>query len=135
MEDAQNSEGFQKEIAELEAKLAAKKQELAGTGVESPEKAVFKQVIREHVTLSEQPSVSIPVAAPATSANPAPRKTTTKEDQQLNLFVAHAFTKGLSAAIAEAKKTGDAFFIDMLHDRLADEYYQKLVAARKVNPT
>ncbi len=79
--------------------------------------------------------MSIPVVAPPTSAQPAPRKTTAKEDQQLKVFIAHAFTKGLSAAIAEAKKTGDAFFIDMLHDRLADEYYQKLVAARKVNPT
>lgn len=135
MTEAQNPEAFHQEIAELEAKLAAKKQELAGAGMESPEKIVFKQVVREHVTPSEQPSASIPVVTPAAPVKASTRKPTTKEEQQLNVFVAHAFTKGLSDAIAEAKKTGDAFFIDMLHDRLADEYYQKLLAARKVNPT
>ena len=135
MTEAQTTEVFNKEIAELEAKLAAKKQELANSGVESTEKAVFKSVVREHVALGEQRAVQIPTAAaPATSATPA-RKPTTKEEQQVNLFIAHAFTKGIASAIAEARATGDAFFMDLLHDRLADEYYQKLVAARKVNPT
>lgn len=135
MAEGQTTEVFNKEIAELEAKLAAKKQELANSGVESTEKAVFKQVVREHIAPSEQPSVQISTtASPATSATTT-RKPTAKEEQQVNLFIAHAFTKGIASAIAEAKQTGDAYFIDLLHDRLADEYYQKLVAARKVNPT
>lgn len=125
---------FHQEIAELEAKLAAKKQELLNSGVESTEKHILKQVIREHVTPSEQPKVAIPAATSTTSASPA-RKPTTQEEQQLNVLVAHAFTKGLAAAISEARRSGDAFFIDMLHDRLADEYYQKLLAARKIKET
>ena len=135
MDPGQNTEAFNQEIAELEAKLAAKKQELMRSGMESPEKVVFKQVVREHVTPSEQPNANIPVATPAKTAAPAARKPTTQEEQKLNVLVAHAFTRGLSAAIAEAKKTGDAYFVDMLHDRLADEYYQKLLAARKINST
>ncbi len=123
---------FTKEIAELEAKLAAKKQELLRSGIESPEKTVFKQVVREHVTPGEQPSISIPVASPQKTSQSS-RQATPQEEQQINQLVAHAFTKGLAAAIAEAKKTGDPFFIDLLHDRLADEYYQKLLAAHKVN--
>jgi hypothetical protein len=130
---AEGQEIFHQEIAELEAKLAAKKQELMRSGVESPEKAVFKQVVREHVTAGEQPKVVIPTTAAPAKAAPV-RKTTPEEERQVNLLIAHAFTKGLAAAISEARKTNDAYFIDLLHDRLADEYYQKLLATRKVKP-
>jgi hypothetical protein len=131
MAEAQNTEAFHQEIAALEAKLAAKKQELMNSGVESSEKAVFKQVVREHATPSEKPSVQLPVAT-ATAASSPSRTTTPDEERKLNLLIAHAFTKGLAAAISEAQKTGDPFFIDTLHDRLADEYYQKLLTARKI---
>lgn len=131
MNPAPQPEAFHQEIADLEAKLAAKKQELLHTGVESPERAVFKQVLREHVGGSELAQPAVPIATTTSSSQPV-RTATPAEEQKLNLLVAHAFTKGLSAAIAEAKKTGDAFFVDMLHDRLADEFYQKLVAARKI---
>ena len=134
MAELKQPEVFNQEIADLEAKLAAKKQELMNSGVESPEKAVFKQVVREHVAPGEQSSASIPTASPTTASTPA-RTTTPAEEQQINLLIAHAFTKGLAAAVAEAKKTGDAFFVDQLHDRLADEYYQKLLAARKIKAT
>lgn len=131
MAEAQNTETFHQEIAALEAKLAAKKQELMNSGVESNEKMVFKQVVREHATPSNQPSAQVPTSNPATATSPA-RTVTSEEDRKINLLIAHAFTKGISAAIDEARKTGDAFFIDTLHDRLADEYYQKLLAARKI---
>lgn len=133
MNPGQTPETFNQEIAELEAKLAAKKQELMKAGVESPEQAVFKQVVREHVTPSEQATPMAPASAAPTNTNQTARTITAEETQKLNVFIAHAFTKGLSSALAEAKKTGDAFFVDMLHDRLADEYYQKLLAARKIN--
>lgn len=134
MAETTNPEIFSKEIADLEAKLAAKKQEFLGAGIESPEKAVFKQVVREQGAPSEAPKVAIPsTATPAQGSSS--RKPTAQEEQRLNLLVAHAFTKGLSAAIAEARKTGDAFFVDMLHDRLADEYYAKLLASRTVKPS
>jgi hypothetical protein len=134
MPEGTTPEVFNKEIAELEAKLAAKKQEMLRSGIESPEKTVFKEVVREHSTPGEQPRVTIPVSKPQTTTQTT-RQVTPQEEQQINLLIAHAFTKGLAAAISEAKKTGDPFFIDLLHDRLADEYYQKLVTARKVNPS
>lgn len=132
MNPGQTPEVFNQEIAELEAKLAAKKQELLRTGAESTESAVFKQVVREHAAPGEQVQPVAPAHAGATPAAVSARTVTADEQQKINTLVAFAFTKGLSAALAEAKKTGDAFFIDMLHDRLADEYYQKLLAARKI---
>ncbi len=131
METNQTPEIFNQEIAELEAKLAAKKQELMQSGAETPEKHVFKEVIREHAFASEAPKPAVPVktSSPATTAT---HTTTPQEEAQLNAMVAHAFTKGLKEAVKEARKTQSPFFIDLLHDRLADEYYDKLVAARKI---
>lgn len=129
-EQSQHTEIFTKEIAELEAKLAAKKQELVRAGVESPEHAIFKQVVREHVTPGEAPA---PTASPTSPAPTTSTRTATKDDEaKANVFIARAFTGGIKAAIAEAKKTGDAFFLDYLHDQLADAYYQKLLVAKKI---
>ncbi len=131
MNPGQTAEAFSQEIAVLEAKLAAKKQELLKTGVESAEKTVFKQVVREHTEPAGPAQAQI--ATPATASTTSSQSLTPAQTQQLNLLIAHAFTHGLAAAVAEAKKMGDSFFVDMLHDRLADEYYDRLVAARKVN--
>jgi hypothetical protein len=131
MNAGQTTEAFHQEIAALEAKLAAKKQELLTAGVESPEKAIFKQVVREHAEPASPTQAQQPVTP--TSSSSTPQSLTPAQTQQLNLLLAHAFTHGLAAAIAEAKKTGDAFFVDMLHDRLVDEYYDRLLAARKIS--
>ena len=134
MEPKPTTEIFNQEIAELEAKLASKKQELMQAGVETPEKHVFKEVIREHAFAGEATAPIIPTATTASTTSTAPRTTTPQEEATLNTFVAHAFTKGISSAVAEARKTNNPFLIDTLHDRLVDEYYQKLVAARKIKP-
>lgn len=132
MAEIKNTEVFNQEIAELEAKLAAKKQELVRNGVESPEKDVFKHVVKEHAAQESIPMNFAPSQKPA----PAPVRVPTKEEEQkISTFIAHAFTKGIASAVAEAKKTGDAYFVDLLHDRLADEYYQKLLQARKIIKT
>ena len=132
MEPKPSTEVFNREIAELEAKLASKKQELMQSGVETPEKHIFKEVIREHAFMQEGPTAVIPTNSTAPASSTPTRTATAEEESQLNLFVAHAFTKGLASAISEARKTNNAYFIDMLHDRLADEYYTRLVQARKI---
>jgi len=134
MPEINNSEVFNEEIAELEAKLAAKKHELQNSGVERTEKATFNQVVREHVSVGEGATVSPSIVSskPSTSTHRAP---TPEEEKKISLMIAHAFTHGIATAVSEAKKFGDPYFVDLLHDRLADEYYAKLLAAHKVNPT
>ncbi len=130
MEPKINSETFHQEIAHLEAQLAAKKQEFMKSGEHLPEKQVFKEVVREHAFAGEGVASATPSAGTTTAA---PARTTTQEDEeQINTLIAQAFTKGIASAVAEARKIGDPYLIDMLHDRLADEYYQKLLAARKI---
>lgn len=134
MPEIKNPEVFNQEIAELEAKLAAKKLEMAGYGAESSEKEVFKQVVKEHAS-GENIQPSLPISTTTTKTSPSDDKVSPAVTAKLNTFIAHAFTKGIAQAINEAKKTNDAYFIDLLHDRLADEYYQKLLQARKIwNP-
>jgi len=134
MSPSPNPEAFHQEIADLEAKLAAKKQELTRSGIETPEKAVFKQVLREHVSPGEQARVVVPTTSTTSTIQQTTQSVTPAQQQKANLLIAHAFTKGLVSAIDEAKKSNDPYFIDLLHDRLADEYYQKLLAARKIQP-
>ena len=129
----ENINAFQAEIKELEAKLEAKKREMAASGTEAPEKHIFKAVVREHTgheTAPTQPGSLSPSsgsqAAGAPILSPA-------DEQKIDELVTHAFTKGIPAAIEEARKMNVPFLVDMLHDRLADEYYQKLLEARKLN--
>ena len=125
------AEIFNQEIAELESKLAAKKRELLESGMEHPEKDVFKAVVKEHATGEAGPKFN-PSVTP-TSPAPAGHTATPTAQAKLNTYIALAFTKGIAAAVKEAKKSHDAYFIDLLHDRLADEYYSKLLQARKIN--
>jgi hypothetical protein len=119
------------EIAQLEARLAAKKQEVLHSGSEIPEKELFKSVIKEHASL-EVPQVVIPASSTSQAAS-STRVATPADQQKIKALIATSFIKGIAAAIAEARKYNDAYFIDLLHDQLADEYYQKLLAARQLN--
>lgn len=130
---AENINAFQAEIKELEAKLEAKKREMAVSGTETPEAHMFKAVVREH---AEQATPAIDTTAPMAtqpSTSASAGSLTPTDEQKLDELVTHAFTKGIPSAIAEARKINIPFLVDMLHDRLADEYYQKLLEARKLN--
>ena len=129
---AEAQDNLNTEIAQLEARLAAKKQEALEAGAELPEKEVFKTVVKEHASL-EIPQVKIPVTTPVVAADPV-RPATQSQQQTINTLIAFSFSKGIKAAIAEAKKYNDAYLIDLLHDRLADEYYSKLLLARQIKP-
>ncbi len=135
MEPKQNSEVFAQEIAELEAKLQQKKIQMEQAGKSAPEQHLFKEVVKEHAFAKESTGNFSPASAPSKAVNSpatATRTTTKEEEQQIAAHIATAFVKGIAAAVSEARKKNDPFLIDMLHDRLADEYYQKLLAARKI---
>lgn len=133
MEPKQTSEVFAQEIAELEAKLQEKKMQMERAGSPAPEKNIFKEVVRDHAfakeaTTAPSATVTTTTAAPTTST----RLPTAAEEEAVTKHIAQAFIKGIPAAVREARSSGNPFLIDLLHDRLADEYYQKLLAARKV---
>ncbi len=130
MEPKANNELFNQEIAELEAKLAAKKQELLASGVESPEKHVFKEVVREHAFVSETTAQAAPTAGAGVQMQAATASPT--QQTAINTLIATAFTKGIATAVKEARAMNDPYLLDLLHDRLVDEYYGKLLAARKI---
>jgi len=132
---AENINAFQEEIKALEAKLEAKKREMAASGTEAAsERNVFKEVVREH-TGHETPAVVIPTIRSSAGAGAAQGGVALSpaDEQKIDNLVTHAFTKGIAAAVSEARKMNVPFLVDMLHDRLADEYYQKLLESRKLN--
>lgn len=120
------------EIAQLETKLEQKKKELAGGSTEQTEQNIFRQVVREHASPEGARMVNYSATAPAPTASAASSLTPT-ETQALQTLVQFAFSKGIAAAVSEARKKHTPYFVDLLHDQLADEYYQKLLAARKIN--
>lgn len=127
---AEQPNSFQAEIKALEARLEEKKREMAAAGTEISEKHVFKTVIKEHGGDLPAPSAA-PVQKPVTTQSNA--TLSPAEEQHLDTLITHAFTKGIKAAVSEARKSQMPYLIDALHDRLADEYYQKLLEARKIN--
>ena len=131
---AENIQTLKAELSALESKLEAKKRELAGAGKEQTEPAIFKAVIREHAGAPALGETIVPGSglAPKPGATSAASTPDPQAEIILNQMVEHAFSKGITSAVAEAKKYNIPFLVDMLHDRLADEYYQKLLAARKI---
>lgn len=132
----------EEEIRELERRLEEKKQELAGRGEavgEGGEKEVFKEVLREHI----EGIISEKSAVPAGVPGVIHRFTTTKgrtarqiqdeeeREEKARMLVEIALTKGIHAAARTAQKES-SYMLDELHDHLIDDYYDKLIALRKI---
>jgi len=122
-----NPENLEQEIKDLQEKLDAKKKEVIDSDNETPDEEIFKSVIREHASDTEAPQPTLP-----TTRSDDDRELTKDEKQKINELIAHSFIRGVKSAVKEARKTKDAFFIDYLHDKLATEYYKRLVLNKKV---
>ena len=124
----------EEEIRELERKLEAKKQELAGQG--APEKEVLREVIREKIQ-SVRPAVPVspvrgayvPTQTPTVKADLQKKKEEREADIRALLEI--AMTRGISNAVSYAEKESP-YLLDELHDHLVDDYYEKLIALRKL---
>jgi len=123
---------LENQIAHLEARLAEKKGELVGAETKRPEKEILREVVQEHGSAVEGSVGS--GAASTGAAGSTSRKLSDVEVAKISELVSHAFSNGIGAAVKEAQSYGDAFFVDRLHDRLVDEYYDRLIQARKINP-
>ena len=103
---------LEREIFELEEKLAEKKRELE-KGYAPKEK------------LEPQPAPA--PAAPRRPAAPAKKAGIMEKNPKVKALVDIAFREGVAKAVEEAKKTGDAYLIDAFHDALIDEVYDILL--------
>ncbi len=137
----------EQEIKELEQKLEAKKRELSAGGAPSaegvpPEKEVFREVMREHTegmkpaAPSEEPALipqlSVTHAPPADAQKKADDDDKKKKrEEELQALVTYAFAHSIQSAVEKARAESP-YLLDALHDRLADEYYEKMVALRKL---
>lgn len=119
----------EREIRELEQLLEEKKKALFERGEEKEHKEIFKEVFQEKY----RQIAGVPAAAPALdgvapAVSPKPSVISKEKEGELQSFIAMAFADGLVFAVNRAK-AASPWLLDELHDRLADEYYEKLVQA------
>ncbi len=125
------------EIAELERLLAEKKQALVTENEPKPERELFRETFREAHAESFSPPSSTPPSQPTSVLPPdevakhASDLAALEREEQLESLIALAFSKGITAAAAVARRA-TPWLMDELHDRLADRYYQHLLASRQL---
>lgn len=136
----------EEEIRELERKLEEKKQELLRTSGEAAlphtEKQLLKEVLREHIEEEKKgagPAEGFSGNAPAVTHVPTDdpkkqaddvRKKENREEQMRHL-VEIAMTKSIRDAVKIAQAS-TPYLLDELHDHLVDDYYDKLIALKKI---
>lgn len=108
------SASLEREIFELEEKLAEKKKELE-KGYASKEMP------------TPRPAAPPPAAPRKTTPSPAKKQGIIEKNPKVKALVDMAFHEGVAKAVEEAKKTGDAYLIDAFHDALVDEVYDTLL--------
>jgi len=122
------------EIKELERLLEEKRRQLTERGEEREPKEAFREAFKERYIgkTPEEPLESSSATPPPFLPHPptGDLKAKTREEQ-LAFLIQISFERGIDAAIRIAK-TQTPWILDELHDRLVDEYYEKLVQARKI---
>lgn len=138
MVEGNAKESQEKEIQELEQKLAEKKQELLKMDKAHEEKDVFRQVLREHIEemrTSMGGTAQTQISSKPQPAQPIPQPLSDEEikkrEEKIRELIELALTKTIRDAVKNAENTSP-YLLDELHDRLVDDYYDKLVALRKV---
>lgn len=133
MSEQNFSEHLQAEIKQLQERLEAKKREL-GAAARIEEREIFREVFRERfdeLAKAIQSAGPVPAAPPPRTVFRDDGVTDLKKEEKIEHLIYVAFEKGPGAALGEARALGD-FWVDELHDRLADEYYEKLLEFRRV---
>lgn len=135
MPEEQNNQNpsLREEIRDLERALIEKRRALSEGGEDREEKEVFREVFKERYAAPSEENVSSQPAPPAlmpAQKTAADDKAKTREEE-LRALIEIAFERGITEAVRIARKTVP-WLIDELHDRLIDEYYQKLQQSRQV---
>lgn len=126
----------EEEIRQLEEKLAAKKKEIEERGETKHEKEVFRKVLKEHIeeirlgpadlTTGGKPAIS------DSAMRTAQKIKNDEEKQQLEQLLQVALGESLLKAVHIAEALSP-YMLDLLHDTLVDQYYEKLIAARRIS--
>lgn len=134
--------GQEEEIRLLEQKLEEKKKELREQKEQMPEeKDLFREILREHiartrtsssgqVTDQQQTAVSKPVSDQV-KKNAEDLEKIKEWEKQVEHLVKLALQGSVSQAVRAAEQA-TPYLLDELHDHLVDDYYEKLVALRKI---
>ena len=123
----ETSPKLEREIAEIEQKLAEKKQELNRETLHS----VVQEKIQEHIS-DYQPAgpptdvSSLPPVIPPPGTEP-PAYLSDEFKNKVQELVNVAFNESLDTAFKALKQTGNPALIDAFHDVLVDQLYDVLV--------
>ena len=133
----------EEEIQELERRLEEKKRILTESGKEVPqEKEVFREVLKEHIE-SVKPSAKegefavspLAGATPGLSGDLQGRadglKQKEEREEHVRELIEIAMAYGIESAVKIAREA-TPYLLDELHDHLVDDFYEKLVASRKI---
>ncbi|TSC71456.1 MAG: hypothetical protein G01um101470_595 [Parcubacteria group bacterium Gr01-1014_70] len=137
-------QSLEEEIHALEEKLKERK-----ALEQREEKEVFRDVLREHVESAKESvhahdgeEEAAPVGGDVQSAQPFDYTAHAKQKadeirekdhaEQTEALVGIALTKGILAAVRVARHLNNPHLLDDFHDMLVDEYYEKLIEARKL---
>jgi len=134
----------EEEVRALELKLQEKKRELAEKGVEFPhEKEVLREVLKTHIEQSRTGQEGAPLASVSTPTPSSQPLTPTQQQmaddlkkkeerkEQVQALIEYALTRTIEQAVKIAENA-TPWLLDELHDHLVDDYYEKLVALRKI---
>ena len=129
----------EEEIRMLERELERKKQELTERGVPNvEEKEVFREVLREHIDTMRPPLPPMP-ASPTPPISHIPSSDPTTDyvqkleayEDKLRALIERALTGTIEDAVRHAQASMP-YLLDELHDHLVDDYYDKLLALKKI---
>ncbi len=126
----------EEEIKALEQKLEDKKRELQEQGTEVKEKDTFREVLKEHIDKARVPT-SARIIQPATQLpsnlqnQAAELKKKEEREAQVKHLIEIALTRNIQNAVKVAEQA-TPYLLDELHDHLVDDFYEKLLALRKL---
>jgi len=119
MEQSQQFQNPEEEIKYLEGRILEKKKEIEARS----SREIVSDTIREHTALAVPPA---PPAPPAVPVPPPPPPLDLERD--IAPYVEMAFSRGISEAVAEVRKTHNPHLIDAFHDALADRFHGQMKA-------
>ena len=139
MNETGNKFLLETEIQALQQKLEEKKRALQMESENAlHEKDVFREVLKEHIEqvpedidIQNKSGIKMPIPSPV-PAGQANDKDVSEHADVVEALVHIAFRDGILKAVQAARETQSPYVVDALHDKLVDEYYDKLLAARQV---
>lgn len=113
-------------ITELESAVTRAHEGASEGGVEQSSKEVIRNVVREHTD-----AIPVDVVPPANDAALPPMDDDDRTTIETVLNI--ALRDGLPKAVARIRASHDPHLMDLFHDLITDHFYDKLVAAGKID--